>query len=423
MEGCTHRLSISVQSFYISVKMSDTNSPRGIASAALAPSPKRRPRYRFLSTFRLAITCNPRGAHALTTEHMCQMLTEHCSRNSPIERTVVKSVWFGKQMTTQEHEFIVIHVEGLAAPGLESYLLLDRTISIPSSHAHSERTINPLTSSLEATTLDAFWVSSDSDMKKLLHDCHLDSYRRLERIDFQPGEPFLLHQLATLVRSISNRRPRYSLVGANCYWFVGLVWECMRRIRPDANHTDYATKQRGKFGFVRFKTSSVQADDVLEDFWREISNINSKLSGSQNVSAQRLPHRHNSLTNTPGIQLQPEAASAPEIAEPTNLAGPAQAPGDLGSISRISTGTRSILSSVAFYDCDEGTSHLESESSESQNVSALESLRCVNHKTNRHIARGRYTSRIGPRHTDIDAGAERRGLNQSRWTEYILPRQ
>lgn len=207
-------------------------------------------------------------------------LTRGYGNHGHVEQTVVKSAWYYKQVKSARHEFIVLQVEDLAVPGLRNYLVIDRNRGDAASRPSGG--ILKLIMSLGTDAQDAFRVSYDGNLAQLFHDCQLGSHKELERIDFKSEEPLLLHQLATLVREVSNRSLKYHPVDANCYWFAGLVWEGMREMRPGAILTDFAAKRRGKIGFIRFITNRLQVKDVVRVVQKDITAFESKLPASKN---------------------------------------------------------------------------------------------------------------------------------------------
>lgn len=174
------------------------------------------------------------------------------------EQTVVASAWYGKQTKSAMHEFIVIQVEDLAIPGLKNYIAIDRNQGAPTA------TIVSSTSSA-ANAFDAFRVSYDGDLNQFLRVCQLAPYMKLEQILFQRNDPLPLFKLASLALCISDQYTRYNPMDTNCYWFAGLIWECMLRLCPTASHELVISSKRGKFGFVRSIPNPIQVRRVLRE--------------------------------------------------------------------------------------------------------------------------------------------------------------
>lgn len=199
--------------------------------------------------------------------------------NPHVAQTVVKSAWYGKQTRSARHEFIVVLVEDLAITGLQNCMVIDRNrggtpAGVPNYAAASSST----------KAFDSFKVSYNGDLKQLLSESQLTPHHILERISFQTIEPLPLLNLVALVNHISDQHPRYHPVDANCYWFTGLIWECIRQMRPTATHQVHLQGRKGQFACVRSIPNSLQVQNVLRQVQMSIKNYNSEHPQSPNVS-------------------------------------------------------------------------------------------------------------------------------------------
>lgn len=211
------------------------------------------------SASRSNVTHKLRGPTALTPLCLLNVL-----KKDHLQRLLVRSAWYGKQTTSVRHEFILIQTEDALRPGLTRYLVLDRTVG-DASQANVERTTSFFTLCVGTDALDSFWILYDDpgDKEQLLHGCRLDSYIFLKRIDFGPDKPLLLLALVHLALHVSESHPKYHPLAANCYWFAGLVWECLRKLRPTARHEVLVAGKRGKISFMQLLPDSVQVWNIL----------------------------------------------------------------------------------------------------------------------------------------------------------------
>lgn len=170
------------------------------------------------------------------------------------EKTVVASAWYGKQTKGAKHEFIVIHVEDLTGSNFKNCIAIDRNQGLPASNASVAS--SPLAS-------DAFRVSYDGDLDRLLQGSQLAPYLMLEDISFKSGKPLLLQNLVALVHHISKEHTRYNPVDTNCYWFSGLIWECIRQMYPAAEYKPIIQGKKGRIGYARFIPNPIQVQNVL----------------------------------------------------------------------------------------------------------------------------------------------------------------
>lgn len=58
-----------------------------------------------------------RPPHTFAPHYLHDILSSQDGGNRHVERTIVKSAWYGKQKKSAMHEFILIQVEHLAIPG------------------------------------------------------------------------------------------------------------------------------------------------------------------------------------------------------------------------------------------------------------------------------------------------------------------
>lgn len=172
-------------------------------------------------------------------------------------RTVVTSAWYGKQKKGAGHEFIVFIVEDLAAPGPKNFVCVDR---------NQNGTGGSTKASKSTQACDAFRVSYDGNLRQFLRDCELTPHRILEEVKFQPDEQLSILNLAALVSDISGEHKTYHAVAGNCYWFAGLIWECLRCIRPKADYHNYFPNKRGRKGFVRHVPNPNQVQAYSKKF-------------------------------------------------------------------------------------------------------------------------------------------------------------
>jgi hypothetical protein len=221
-----------------------------------------------------SLRSNHTGSHyTLKLEQLYYSLIERYDPNAHVETVIVKSAWYGKQTRSAEHEFILIQVEDTAAEGLTNYLVLDRNVG-ERSHGPLGKISRSWASSQATTTIDTFRVSYDGNMKQLLDECQLSPHTYLEQLQFQSEAPLHLYELVTLASIVSNRYPLHRAVNSSRYLFIGLVWECMRRMRPGAIYEDIqAGKKRGRFGWVRSMPSTSQMEEIDESIREQLTHV------------------------------------------------------------------------------------------------------------------------------------------------------
>lgn len=214
----------------------------------------------------------------ITPFHLHDIFDRH--RGNPhATNTVIKSAWYGKQTRSARHEFIVVLVEDLAIPGLKNCMAIDRN-----QNRTPAKVPNVTAASSSATASDLFRISYNGDLNQLLLESQLTPHYMLERISFQSNEPLPLFNLVALVCHISNQYPTYHPVDANCYWFTGLIWECIRKMRPTAQHEVHLQGRRGQFACVRSIPNALQVNNVLRQIQSDINLFYSETPQSPNVS-------------------------------------------------------------------------------------------------------------------------------------------
>jgi hypothetical protein len=241
----------------------------------------------FDARFGVSSSSSRHGSHfSSKPEQLYHSLVERYDPETPIEDIIVKSAWYGKQTNkTAQHEFIVVQVEDTRINGLFNYLVLDR---------NAENYRGPSSSSSSRAN-DAFKVSYDGDIKKLLEECQLMPYKYLESLSFPSDEPLHFYELVTLADVVSNRYPDYQVFDSSCYLFAGLVWECMRRMRPTAEYKDALARKRGKCRWLRYVPSDSAREETHKEIQDTLPMVESCLEGRRNVRSFRLMDFRNML--------------------------------------------------------------------------------------------------------------------------------
>ncbi|KAL5640036.1 hypothetical protein ACGC1H_007365 [Rhizoctonia solani] len=220
------------------------------------------------STQRLCYSFSPEGLY--------DALTSGYSPEHHVEDIIVKSASYCKKNTSPKHEFIIIEVEDRRSPGLRNFIALDRNIS------EANRLTGILASTQSSQSFaakDEFRVSYDGNKKRLLVQCDLQDHETLETLAFKSSEPLLLYQLATLTRAVSFQRDKYHIISANCYWFAGLIWDCMVRMRPSAYHKVSQGQIRGAFlSWLRQSSNSVELQVTYAYVEQELLDVEKKLT-------------------------------------------------------------------------------------------------------------------------------------------------
>ncbi|CUA76634.1 hypothetical protein RSOLAG22IIIB_12411 [Rhizoctonia solani] len=228
-----------------------------------------------------------RAYYAFSPERLYDVLTSGYNPDHHVEDIVVKSASYCKKHTAPKHEFIILEVEDRRSPGLKNCIALDRNVS---EAPNRPKGISSVSSSPSFAAKDEFRVSYDGDKKRLLAQCDLQDHEVLETLVFKSEEPLLLYQLATLTRAVSFQRDKYNIFNANCYWFAGLIWDCIIRMRPSAYYKIPHGQIRGAFlSLLRQSTNSVELQVTYEYVEQELLDIEKRFT----IQKQRWAHSHN----------------------------------------------------------------------------------------------------------------------------------
>ncbi|KAG8682761.1 hypothetical protein FRC11_014435 [Ceratobasidium sp. 423] len=225
--------------------------------------------------------------YPFSPERLYDVLTSGYTPEHHVEDIVVKYASYCKQTAGPKHEFIILEVEDKKSPGLKNFIALDRN----NGEAPNRPTgfCSSLQSSQTFVAKDEFRVSYDGNKSKLLAQCGLQDHEILETLEFKPEEPLLLYQLATLTRAVSLQRDKYHVITANCYWFAGLIWDCIVRMRPSANRRVVQGQIRGAFlGWLRQNTNIAELEVTYEYVDKELLDIENKFTSQK----QRWTHMH-----------------------------------------------------------------------------------------------------------------------------------
>lgn len=212
-------------------------------------------------------------------EELYAALIEEYNPDHRVEFIIVKSAWYGKRTLAAEHEFILIQVED-TVKGLTNYLVLERdpgdTSRVPSGIiAHARAAFQGTAAN------DTFKVSYDGNKQELLAACRLESCIYLEKLEFHSEEPLLLYKLVTLAVMVTQRYPYYHIVFSNCYFFAGLIWECMRKMCPRADHEYIMADKRGKYHAVPFASINSKVSGVYSAALNKLRGVESKLEAQR----------------------------------------------------------------------------------------------------------------------------------------------
>ncbi|KAF8594732.1 hypothetical protein BDV93DRAFT_549100 [Ceratobasidium sp. AG-I] len=161
------------------------------------------------------------------------------------ENTWVESVTFCKERKGSRHEFILIYTVD-SSTNTKATLLLERTSDVPMHEAI--RSVRSILSWFCGTRVA-------QDRLKILRDGNLwdlknrtESINMLETLRFTcPDKPLFLYELIILSYITSVTNIEYHLFTAQCYWFAGMVWDCITRLRPEADLNTLKKNQRGRF--------------------------------------------------------------------------------------------------------------------------------------------------------------------------------
>ncbi|CAE6434265.1 unnamed protein product [Rhizoctonia solani] len=221
--------------------------------------------------------------HTLQPNILYQTLTYHYHPDKHVESTIVKSAWYGKQTKGVEHEFILLKVTDTVV-NVNNYIILDRNHTSHKVGDSGWSTSGSACSSWGA--FDSFKVSSNGIEEELLGDCGLWHREYLEKLRFERKEnPLFFYELVTLVDLISEENPIYDITQKNCYWFAGLIWECLRKMRPSAKMVKIIDTpgKKGKLGPLRYFPDLREIDEVHQRGERRIMETKSRLMLSVDV--------------------------------------------------------------------------------------------------------------------------------------------
>ncbi|CAE6500877.1 unnamed protein product [Rhizoctonia solani] len=225
-----------------------------------------------------------RGPYQFAPEQLYRTLTHAYAREHHVESTIVTSAWYGKQKNGARHEFILIEVEDTEA-GFKNFIVLDRNNS-KSPPVESEDSpglnLSPggigCSRSCQSAAADAFRVSYNGIEKQLLRECQLQGNQYLEMIKFGSEGQLFLYQLVTLVHLVSESSQNYAVAGRNCYWFAGVIWECIRALHPSAEYDGRRSRIRGKFAMMRYTPNTEDIHRICQEFEQEIRSVEDRLA-------------------------------------------------------------------------------------------------------------------------------------------------
>lgn len=209
------------------------------------------------------------GHFVFKPEQLYYSLVERRDPDTRTDSIVVRSAWYGKQTNSANHEFLLFQVEDIHVPGLVNYLILDRDAG---SHQKKSKTLF-LSSSQMIPANDSFKVSYDGNSKTLLRECQLSPNRFLEHLAFPSDKPLYFYELVTLANVVSHQYPKYETINSSCYFFAGIVWECLRLLRPSAHYEGDLAWERGKCRWVRFIPSELARQEAYHEICERLRAI------------------------------------------------------------------------------------------------------------------------------------------------------
>ncbi|KAH7338625.1 hypothetical protein B0J17DRAFT_717053 [Rhizoctonia solani] len=233
-----------------------------------------------------------RSHYSFAPEQLFYALTFTYDPEKHVESTIVKSVWYGKQTKSVQHEFILIEVEDPKA-SLKNYM--------------SRKKAAGSSQSCRGLAMDAFRVSYNGNESQLLQEYQLLPRQYLEKIEFSHKNSLFLYQLVTLVHIVSEKSPHYALGYRNCYWFAGLIWECLRSLRPDAQYDGRLSQKRGKITILLYTPEEKDKRDICNEFEKAIQEVETNLSASRKLWRRTM--RALTMSLQPGL---PDCLSDPE---------------------------------------------------------------------------------------------------------------
>lgn len=248
------------------------------------------------------------GHSMFSTEHLYYSLIEREDPKLNPESIIVKTAWYGKQTKAPQHEFIIVQVEDITEPKLTNYLVLDRNAGVP----HAKSATVSLAASLPIYANDTFKVAYDGDAKKLLKECRLTPNKYLEALSFQSDAPLYLYELVALAKFVNFRYPNYAILDSSCYLFGGVVWDCLRRMRPSATYLDDLASRRGQCFCIRYTPNASAVQDAHEHVQARIFEI-------ELIFRSRRETQWNSRTNQSSEKYDYVHAVCPPSGPPLSL--------------------------------------------------------------------------------------------------------
>ncbi|KAB5589359.1 hypothetical protein CTheo_7197 [Ceratobasidium theobromae] len=256
--------------------MSDRPGPSRIHLTSLTDVLNQRVKVLFPGFESNSTSCTRGGVTTVRTEQLFRTLTEDYHRNKHVEHTIVKSAWYCKQERSVGHEFIILQVEDTLLPNgmLTNYVVLDRCKGVPQRPRFFSKLVPRF---LRVAAMDIFRVSNDGNLVRLVEGCDLAPYKYLEQITFESNKPLRLYELATLASHVSDLHPKYNVTDTNSYWFAGLIWECMIKMRTSAKYINATPNKRGRIRWIRYTQNPIQVKRVCKQVREHISKVRKNL--------------------------------------------------------------------------------------------------------------------------------------------------
>lgn len=210
-------------------------------------------------------------------------LTNRYDPCAHVEDIFVKSATYCKQNEGSQHEFILLAVADRQAPQFENFLVLDRTSDVPTrkSSQHVKGILSPSYSAKPAK--DRLMVSYDANCQNLLEYCNLTPCTRLEELDFSKSQ-LRLCELVTIAYVASRQHIEYHVLTAQCFWFAGLVWDCINQLHPETRPVVLDRSRRGAFrSWFRQTTSLRELSLITTSVEQEIQQQRSRLAALRAV--------------------------------------------------------------------------------------------------------------------------------------------
>ncbi|KAF8601955.1 hypothetical protein BDV93DRAFT_584382, partial [Ceratobasidium sp. AG-I] len=210
-----------------------------------------------------------RSPFSYTPEQLYHCFVKVYDPSTALESIIVRSAWYGKQANSTQHEFIVVQVHDIHKPALINYLILDRNAA---PHAGL-----PVAQFQTTMANDAFRISYNGDLGELEQECRLQPCKYIEELLFPPDSQLHLYELVVLADIISRRYPNYAMLGSNCYMHAGLIWECMRLMRPCAGYRGGLGSSRGRIRWFRWTPSESDKQNTYQAVQNKITAVESSL--------------------------------------------------------------------------------------------------------------------------------------------------